>query len=70
MSGTAEADRLQRIREVAYDLWEKEGRPEGREHELWLRAEAMVDGGVESSDTVDRDSDASFPASDPPSFTP
>ena len=70
MSGTSEEDRLQRIRQVAYDMWEKEGCPEGREHELWLRAEAMVDGGTERPDTVDRDSDASFPASDPPSFTP
>jgi hypothetical protein len=70
MSGTAEADRLQRIREVAYDLWERDGRPGGREHEFWLRAEALVDGTVERPDPVDRDSEAGFPASDPPSFTP
>jgi len=27
------------IRESAYYLWENEGRPEGRDFELWLRAE-------------------------------
>ena len=30
---------LQRIRERAFELWEGEGRPEGREMEYWLRAE-------------------------------
>ena len=31
-----------RIRERAYAIWEREGRPEGREHEHWLRAEAEI----------------------------
>jgi hypothetical protein len=26
------------IRLTAYFLWEQDGRPEGREHEYWLRA--------------------------------
>jgi hypothetical protein len=30
------------IRERAYLLWEQEGRPEGRETEFWMRAEAAV----------------------------
>lgn len=30
------------IRERAYFLWEAEGRPDGRDHEHWLRAEAEV----------------------------
>ncbi|GAB0113325.1 DUF2934 domain-containing protein [Acidisoma sp. C75] len=72
MSGTDDQDRLQRIRDIAYDLWEKEGRPEGRDHEFWVRAEAMVDKGETgeaSSERVDEESAESFPASDPPSFT-
>lgn len=28
------------IRQRAYLLWEEEGRPEGRETEFWMRAEA------------------------------
>lgn len=32
--------REEEIRRIAYGLWEKEGRPQGREMELWLRAEA------------------------------
>ncbi|MGD0588608.1 MAG: DUF2934 domain-containing protein [Thermoplasmata archaeon] len=31
------------IRRMAYNLWEKEGRPEGRAFDHWLRAEAMWD---------------------------
>ena len=30
------------IRERAYLLWEREGKPEGRETEFWMRAEAAV----------------------------
>lgn len=33
----------ERIRRRAYDLWEKEGRPDGRDREHWLQAEAEVD---------------------------
>jgi hypothetical protein len=32
------------IRENAYHIWEREGRPEGREVEHWLEAEANVGG--------------------------
>jgi hypothetical protein len=34
--------REHRIRERAYAIWEAEGRPEGKEVEHWLRAEAEV----------------------------
>jgi hypothetical protein len=31
---------MARIRQRAYEIWEGEGRPEGRERIHWLRAEA------------------------------
>ena len=37
-------DHQPRIRERAYRLWEAQGRPEGRDMELWLAAEAEVAG--------------------------
>lgn len=33
------------IRERAYQLWESEGRPQGREEEYWRRAEQELAGG-------------------------
>jgi Protein of unknown function (DUF2934) len=36
-------DREQRIREIAYFLWEQEGYPDGRAEEHWAAAEAVVD---------------------------
>ena len=80
MSDSHDDERLHRIREIAYGLWEKEGEPEGRHDEFWLRAESMVE--QEDSlphapaepatrhENVDLESEQSFPASDPPSFTP
>jgi hypothetical protein len=37
-------DREQRIREIAYFLWEEEGFPHGRAEQHWAAAEAIVDG--------------------------
>jgi len=34
-------NRERRIREIAYQLWEQEGRPEGQSERLWLAAEAQ-----------------------------
>jgi Protein of unknown function (DUF2934) len=34
--------REQAIRERAYRIWEAEGRPDGKELDHWLRAEAEV----------------------------
>ncbi len=80
MSDSHDEDRLIRIREIAYALWEKEGSPEGRHEEFWLRAEQIEAQNADlphapaetppSHDGVDVESDHSFPASDPPSFTP
>jgi hypothetical protein len=65
-----------RVRALAYDLWQKEGGPEGREEEFWLRAEARLRAkagddvtlpGSEPHDAHDEAAAHSFPASDPPS---
>ncbi|MGE5271694.1 MAG: DUF2934 domain-containing protein [Thiohalocapsa sp.] len=32
----------ERIRERAYEIWEREGRPEGKSVEHWMQAEAEV----------------------------
>ncbi|MBV8912586.1 MAG: DUF2934 domain-containing protein [Acetobacteraceae bacterium] len=72
----------QRIRERAYDLWQKEGSPEGRDHEFWERARLMLEADdaapmrtpLDERSPEERKADevvaASFPASDPPSFAP
>jgi hypothetical protein len=36
-------DREERIRSRAYELWEREGRPDGRQAEHWRQATAEVD---------------------------
>jgi hypothetical protein len=35
-------DREAKIRRRAHELWEEQGRPEGRETEFWLQAEREV----------------------------
>lgn len=66
------------VRQRAYQLWEQEGRPEARSDEFWFRAMQELRGAPEAdgpspspetTDEVDLDSEQSFPASDPPSFT-
>jgi Protein of unknown function (DUF2934) len=42
-SAEGQLDREQAIRERAYSIWEKEGRPEGQHESHWLRAEAEID---------------------------
>ncbi len=37
------AGRDQRIADLAYRLWEEDGRPEGRAEAHWLRAVKLVD---------------------------
>jgi hypothetical protein len=36
-------DREERIRLIAYAIWEEEGRPDGRDTEHWMRACELVD---------------------------
>jgi hypothetical protein len=35
-------DPEQRVRLWAYHLWERDGRPFGRDHEFWERAKALA----------------------------
>jgi Protein of unknown function (DUF2934) len=35
-----------RIRRRAHELWEREGKPEGRETDFWVQAEREVDDSV------------------------
>jgi hypothetical protein len=42
--GLLEGHVNQRIRDEAYKLWEADGRPVGRDHEHWFRAEQIVRG--------------------------
>jgi hypothetical protein len=37
------ADREQRIRERAYQLWEADGAPEGKAEHYWHRARELID---------------------------
>jgi hypothetical protein len=65
-------EREQRIRERAHEIWEREGRPDGRAQQHWDLASQEIDGeeerltgrserpdktGAERAPTVDRDSD-------------
>ena len=45
------SSRMQRTRERAYQIWEEEGRPEGREIDHWLQAEGELHEGVDAEDT-------------------
>ena len=54
-------NRERRIREIAYHLWEQEGRPEGESHShrLWLAAEAQFEAEIAGSTDGDAAGDAS-----------
>ena len=36
-------DRTTRIRDIAYSIWEEEGRPHGKDREHWERARQIVE---------------------------
>ncbi len=59
-------DRDQRIRNIAYTIWEEEGRPDGRAEIHWLRACELVD--AEAAEPADGASAADMPAGDPPGW--
>lgn len=56
--------REDRIRQRAHELWEEQGRPEGRHDEHWRQASSEIgeDGGSDTGDT----SPAPRPQEDPP----
>lgn len=43
-------EREEQIRQLAYSMWEKEGYPEGRAMEHWLKAETILQS--ERSETI------------------
>lgn len=58
------------VRERAYLLWERAGRPEGRAEEFWEQARRDEAARAAAEDErVDEEGRESFPASDPPSHT-
>jgi len=50
-------EREARIRDRAHEIWEKEGRPEGRHREHWERAAAEI----EAKENVDPEDDSLKP---------
>jgi len=38
----SEAELTERIREKAKELWEKKGRVQGQDQEIWLEAERLI----------------------------
>jgi hypothetical protein len=64
---TANDIATQRIRELAYSLWEKAGRPDGQADNFWHMAVAEI---AAEELNYDEALDESFPASDPPSHSP
>lgn len=46
------ADHAERVRQRAHEIWESEGRPEGRESDHWSRAEAELQNRLGDSQTT------------------
>lgn len=61
-------DTEQSVREAAYFLWEREGRPEGRALEHWIAAERIAAGpeavnlAADEEAVVEGDPEADYPA--------
>jgi hypothetical protein len=49
--------RVERIRRRAYELWEQEGRPKGREREHWQEAERQIETEAASPSTSSESDD-------------
>jgi hypothetical protein len=46
---SSDDEREREIRELAYQLWESEGSPEGRDEEFWHRAKERIEAETQSS---------------------
>ncbi|WP_353859577.1 DUF2934 domain-containing protein [Azospirillum formosense] len=57
-------DRAERVRRRAHDIWEREGRPEGRHDEHWAQAEAEVDDEIRA-ERQSEDTESSAPDAPP-----
>jgi hypothetical protein len=47
-----DAEREERIRKRAYELWEEDGAPEGRADEYWHRARHLIDQEAQSTSSA------------------
>jgi len=63
-----EPDQEARIRERAYEIWVREGRPHGRDAEHWQKAQAEI--AAESGAVADRAAAGSKPRTEAPSSPP
>jgi Protein of unknown function (DUF2934) len=59
-------NRERRIREIAYQLWEQEGRPDGHAERLWLVAEARFEAEIAGGDSEESESLTEPAAEEPP----
>lgn len=62
--------RIGKIQERGYYIWEREGRPDGRDLEHWLRAEAEVAEEEAAGPTPDEGGDMPSPADTPKAPSP
>jgi len=53
----------ERIRALAFELWDEAGQPEGHSERFWFKAERQIKAEEEGYDDALADT---FPASDPP----
>ena len=51
----------EQIRKYAHQLWEKEGKPEGKADEFWHQAEIELDADGEASDPGDQPNAKTIP---------
>lgn len=51
-SDSTHSEQEERIRARAFQLWNEEGQPEGKEAEHWERARAEIEGGNGRGETV------------------
>jgi hypothetical protein len=57
----SDTDNDQRIRELAFQLWEQEGRPEGQADRHWAMAKSIIEG----EDAVRRETEGEPPGDAP-----